>query len=84
MATAKDWVRQTLEKSQASPMATEDVLRNLERFIGQGDRALEKARAVLEYIDGELVERRGGLVMRDLWHTVADYVEKVQEARAAA
>jgi len=84
MATAKEWVRQTLEKSQASPLATEDVLKSLERFIGQGDRALEKARTVLEYIDGELVDRRGGLAMRDLWHAVADYIEKVQEARAAA
>lgn len=84
MATAKEWVRQTLDKSQASPMTTDDVLKSLERFIGQGDRALKKARAVLDYIDGELIERRGGLVMRELWHAVADYIEKVQEARAAA
>jgi len=84
MATANEWVRQTIEKSHESPMATDQVLKSLERFIGPGDRSLEKARAVLEYIDGELIERRGGMAMSELWHLVADYVEKVQEARAAA
>lgn len=84
MASAAEWVRQIVANSQAKPMATETVLKSLERHIGQGERALERVQAVLEYIDGELVERRGGLVMRDLWATVADYMEKVQEAQAAA
>jgi hypothetical protein len=82
MATANDWVRQILAKSQEQPMSTEEVLKSLERYAG--DRALARVQAVLEYIDAELVERRGGMVMRDLWSTVADYQEKVQEAQAAA
>ena len=84
MATANDWVRQILAKSQEQPMSTEEVLKSLERYAGSGDRALARVQAVLEYIDTELVERRGGMVMRDLWSTVADYQEKVQEAQAAA
>lgn len=84
MATANDWVRQILAKSQEQPMSTEEVLKSLERYAGAGDRALIRVQAVLEYIDAELVERRGGMVMRDLWSTVADYQEKVQEAQAAA
>ena len=35
-------------------------------------------------IDGELIDRKGGQIMRDLWTTVADYLEKVQEGLAAA
>ncbi|MBY0370535.1 hypothetical protein K2X33_07610 [bacterium] len=84
MASAAEWVRQIIATSQTKPMATEAVLKSLERHIGLGDKALPRVQAVLEYIDGELVERRGGLVMRDLWATVADYIEKVQEAQAAA
>lgn len=84
MASAAEWVRQIVASSQDKPMATEVVLKSLERHIGQGDKALERVQAILEYIDDELVERRGGLVMRDLWSTVADYLEKVQEAHAAA
>lgn len=84
MATAADWVRQILARSQEQPMGTEEVLKSLERYAGAGDRALMRVQAVLEYIDAELVERRGGMVMRDLWSTVADYQEKVQEAQAAA
>ena len=84
MATANEWVRQILAKSQEQPMSTEEVLKSLERYAGSGDRALARVQAVLEYIDAELVERRGGMVMRDLWATVADYQEKVQEAQAAA
>jgi len=84
MASAGDWVRQIVARSQEQPLSTEEVLKSLERYAGAGDRALARVQAVLEYIDGELVERRGGIVMRDLWSTVADYQEKVQEAQAAA
>ena len=84
MASAAEWVRQTVASSQDKPMTTEAVLKSLERHVGQGDRARERVHSVLEYIDGELIERRGGLAMRDLWATVADYLEKVQEAQAAA
>ncbi len=84
MASAAEWVRQTVASSQNQPMTTEVVLKSLERHVGQGDRARGRAQAVLEYIDGELIEHRGGLVMRDLLVTVADYLEKVQEAQAAA
>jgi hypothetical protein len=65
-------------------MTTDAVLKSLERHVGQGEKALDRVKAVLDYIDGELVERRGGLVIRDLWATVADYLEKVLESLAAA
>lgn len=84
MGSAGDWVRQVVARSQERPMGTEEVLKSLERYAGAGDRALIRVQAVLEYIDAELVDRRGGPVMRDLWNTVADYQEKVQEAQAAA
>jgi hypothetical protein len=84
MASAAEWVRQTVASSQNEPMTTEAVLKSLERHVGQGDRARERVQAILEYIDGELIERRGGLAMRDLWATVTDYLEKVQESLAAA
>ena len=83
MATAGEWVRQILAKSSEEPMATETVLKSLERFAGQGDRSVQRIQDVLDYIDRELVERRGG-VMRTLWATVADYQEKVLENSAAA
>lgn len=84
MGSAGDWVRQIVTRSQERPMTTDEVLKSLERHAGNGDRALARVQAVLEFIDAELVERRGGQVMRDLWNTVADYQEKVQEAQAAA
>ena len=84
MGSAGEWVRQILAKSQEQPMSTEEVLKSLERHAGMGDRAAIRVQAILEFIDAELVERRGGPVMRDLWTTVADYQEKVQEAQAAA
>ncbi|MGE4064774.1 MAG: hypothetical protein AB7E79_15530 [Rhodospirillaceae bacterium] len=84
MGSAGDWVRQIVARSTEHPMTTEEVLKSLERHAGTGERALIRVQAVLEYIDAELVERRGGHVMRDLWNTVADYQEKVQEAQAAA
>ena len=84
MASAGDWVRQVVARSREQPMSTEEVLKSLERYAGPGDRALIRVRAVLEYINAELVDRRGGMVMRDLWNTVADYQEKAQEAQAAA
>jgi hypothetical protein len=84
MASASEWVRQIVASSQEKAMTSEAVLKSLERHIGQGEKAIERVQAILEYIDGELIERKGGLVMRDLWTTVSDYLEKVQEARAAA
>ena len=84
MASAAEWVRQIIASSQDKPMTTEAVLKSLERHVGQGDRARERVQAILESLDGELIERRGGLAMRDLWATVADYLEKVQESLAAA
>lgn len=84
MLAASDWVKHIVSRSQEEPMPTEDVLKSLERNFGQGEKAMPRVKAVLDYIDGELVDRRGGQVMRDLWHTVADYLEKVQESLAAA
>ena len=83
MLTASDWVKHIVSRSQQEPMPTEDVLKSLERNVGQGEKALARVQAVLDFIDRELIERRGGQVMRDLWHTVADYLEKVQEGMAA-
>lgn len=83
-ASARAWVSQIVERSQREPMETEAVLKSLERNIGQGPHMLEEVRSILHYIDGELIERRGGQIMRDLWATVADYQEKVLEGQAAA
>lgn len=84
MVTAADWVKHIVSRSQQEPMPTEDVLKSLERSFGQGEKALPRIQAVLSFIDNELIDRRGGQVMRDLWSTVADYMEKVQEGLAAA
>lgn len=85
MASAGEWVRHIVAQSQTEPMTTEDVLKSLERYAGSNaEKLLPRVQAVLDYIDNELVERRGGQVMRDLWASVADYIEKVQEGRAAA
>jgi hypothetical protein len=84
MANAAEWVRQTVAASQEEPMTTEALYKSLERHIGQGERALDRLRDVLEHIDQELIARNDGPVMRGLWAAVADYLEKVQEARAAA
>lgn len=84
MGSASEWVRHIVAQSQAEPMTTEDVLKSLEWHVGQGEQLMSRVQAVLDFIDNELIERRGGQVMRDLWSTVADYLEKVQESRAAA
>ncbi len=84
MASTSAWVQQIVAKCQEGPMGTEKVLFSLEKHVGQGEKSLGKIQEVLEYIDRELVERRGGLIMRQLWQTVADYQDKVLEGRAAA
>lgn len=84
MASTSAWVQQIVAKCQEEPMGTEKVLLSLEKHVGQGEKALGKVQEVLEYIDRELVERRGGVIMRQLWQTVADYQDKVLEGRAAA
>jgi len=84
MASAGEWVRQIVASSQDQPMTTEAVLKSLERYAGQGEKMLVRVRAVLDHIDQELIDRRGSPAMRDLWATVADYLEKVQEGLAAA
>jgi len=84
MLGPREWVSQIVEKSQQEAMTTEAVLKSLERNVGQGEKAIERVRSILNYIDGELIDRKGGQIMRDLWATVADYLEKVQEGMAAA
>ena len=84
MANAKDWVRQIIIASQAEPMSTEAVLKSLERYAGQGEKMLSRVRELLEYLDEQLIARNNGPVMRDLWSTVAFYLEKVEESQAAA
>jgi len=97
MTRAQEWISQTVAACLAKPMTTEAILKSLEKHvgdksIGQGDgpgnvhsdRALARVQAVLEAIDQEMIERNDGPVMRQLWLTVADYLEKVLEARAAA
>lgn len=73
-----------MAQSYEEPLPTEIVLKSLERHVGQGEKILARVQDILNYIDNELVERRGGQVMRDLWATVADYLERVQEGLAAA
>ncbi len=84
MYSASQWVGHIVATSLETPMTTEAVLKSLERYVGQGEKALARVQAVLDHIDRELIDRRGGQVMRDLWATVADYLEKVQEGMAAA
>jgi len=84
MLGPREWVSQIVEKSQQEAMTTEAVLKSLERNVGQGEKAIERVCSILNYIDGELIDRKGGQIMRDLWATVADYLEKVQEGMAAA
>ncbi len=97
MTRAQEWIQQTIAKCLAEPMSTEAILKSLERHVGdksvgqgdgpgdiRSDRALARVQAVLDAIDQEMIERNDGPVMRQLWLTVADYLEKVLEARAAA
>ncbi len=84
MASAGEWVRQIVAKSPEKPMTTEEVLKCLERHVGQGEKALQRVQDVSDYIDQQLVERCGGLLMRELGTTVADYQQAVLESRAAA
>jgi ferritin-like metal-binding protein YciE len=84
MANAADWVRQVVGAAQDQPMKTEPLLKSLEKHIGQGERAMDRLRDVLDYLDQQLIERNNGPAMRGLWAAVTDYLEKVQEARAAA
>jgi hypothetical protein len=84
VATASEWVRQIVLKAQAQHLTTEEVWKSLEKHVGQNEKTLSRVQDVLDYIDRELVERRGGQVMRLLWNAVADYREKVLENAAAA
>ena len=65
-------------------MAKLEIQKSLERNVGQGPDMLEAVTAITDYVDNELVERRCGQIMRDLYVTLCDYKEKVQEGRAAA
>lgn len=84
MATSGEWVRQTIAQIGSGPLPTETVWKSLEKHIGQGPHAMQRAQDVLDYVDRELVERKGGPAMRGLWAAVADYLEKMQEEHAAA
>jgi hypothetical protein len=84
MASAAEWVRQIVASAQIEPLPTETVWKNLERHLGQSDKALQRARDILDHIDSQLLERNDSPVMRSLWHAVADYLEKMQENMAAA
>ncbi len=81
---AQEWVRQITAKCQIEPMTDEAILKSLEKAIGQGEQTLARVQAIVDYLDQEMIERRGGPVMRQLWATITDYLEKVLEARAAA
>lgn len=84
MSSASEWVRQIVASAQTEPLPTEAVWKSLERHIGQSDRALTRIREVLDHIDGELIKRNNGPVMRGLWSAIADYLERMQENLAAA
>ena len=60
MASASEWVRQTIARAQESPIENEALLKSLEKHVGQGDRMLERVDDVLNYIDGELACCRFG------------------------
>lgn len=84
MLSPREWVNVIVAKSQEEPMTTEDVLKSLERVVGQGEQTVVRVQAVMTFIDSELAGRRGGQAMLDLRNTVSDYLEKVLEAQAAA
>ncbi len=84
MFSAREWVRQTVVKCQGEPMATEAILKSLEKALGQGEKTLERVQSIVKHLDNELIERNDGPVMRKLWAAVTDYLEKVLESRAAA
>src|SRR4051812_15614575 len=54
MGTAGQWVRGIVANSQIEPMATESVLKSLDKHVGQDERSLMRAREVLDYLDQEL------------------------------
>ena len=81
---AQEWVRQVMAKCQDEPMSNEAILKSLEKAIGPGEQSVARVQAILDYLDQEMIERRDGPVMRQLWMTIMDYQEKVLEARAAA
>lgn len=84
MATAAQWVRNTLSQAGTQPLVTETVWKSLDRHVGQGAGSLDKIRAVLDYIDNQLIERTGGRATSALWTLVADYLDRTQEEQAAA
>jgi hypothetical protein len=76
--------RQIVAGSQEAAIATEAVLKSLERHVGQDGKGLGRIQTVLDYIDRESIEGRDGEVMRDFWSTVVDYLEKMREETVAA
>lgn len=84
MANANEWVRQIVAASEDEPLATDAIWKSLDKFAGAGPNALSRVRDVLDCIDGHLIERNDGPVMRGLWVRVADYMERMQEGLAAA
>ena len=84
MASAREWVRQTVAKCMEDQMTTEAVLKSLERHVGQGEQMLVRVQGIVEHIESEMIARNDGPVMPQLWLTVTDYLERVLEARAAA
>lgn len=81
---AQEWVRQTVAKCQDEPISSEVILKSLEKAVGLGEQTLPRVQAILDYLDQEGIERRGGPILRQLWAVITDYQEKVLEARAAA
>ena len=84
MANAGEWVRQILASSQSNLPPTVAVWKSLEKYVGLGDKALGRVQDIQRYIDEQLIDHKGGREMRELWAVVIDYLEKVQEAAAAA
>ena len=83
MANPSRWTLDMISLSPMKPLAPDVIWANIEKYAGYGPLGVGRCRDLLDYIDGQLIERRGGLAMRALWQTVADYLDRVQESIAA-
>ncbi|MHB1206404.1 MAG: hypothetical protein ACYCZX_12610 [Rhodospirillaceae bacterium] len=83
MANARRWTLDMIALSPMRPLAPEIIWESLEKYAGRGPLGVGRCRDLLDHIDGQLIERRGGPAMRALWQTVADYLDRVQQSLAA-
>ena len=77
-------VRRIVAESLVRPLPHEAVHARIEKYAGRGPLGIGRSRGMLEYIERELADRKGGVPMRSLWNAVADYLATTQAQLAAA